>query len=222
MKRSLLSRLTPPLVISWVCAAAALFLFARLAEEIHGGETRPFDDAVRSFVHAHSSDVLTSIMRGFTILGSTPSVTLLATAACLALWFFGHWRRSILIAITAIGASLLTWVLKLSFHRARPQPFFDTKLPASFSFPSGHAFISFCLCGAAAALLTANQRSRPIRLAIWTIAMSIAFAIGYSRIYLGVHYPTDVLAGYLGATVWVLGVGIAYQSWRKAPPSESE
>jgi undecaprenyl-diphosphatase len=214
-----LSRLTPPLVIGWVSAAVSLFLFAGLAEEMRDGATRNFDTTIRTFVHAHSSDQFTAIMRAFSFIGSAVPVTVIATAACFALWFFGHWRRAILIAITAIGASLLTWILKQSFHRARPQPFFDTRLPASYSFPSGHAFFAFCLCGASAALLSANQPRRSVRIAIWTVALTIAGAIGYSRIYLGVHYPSDVLGGYLGALVWVLGVGIAYQSWRKAPRS---
>ena len=105
-------------------------------------------------------------------------------------------------------------VLKLSFHRQRPQPFFDTHLPASYSFPSGHALLSFCLWGAGAALFTADQKKRWVRIAILTIAVVLVVAIGFSRIYLGVHYPSDVLAGYLGALVWILGVGIAYRKWR--------
>jgi undecaprenyl-diphosphatase len=119
-----------------------------------------------------------------------------------------------LIAITVIGGSLLMWVLKMGFHRQRPQPFFDTHLPASYSFPSGHALLSFCLCGAAAALFSRDQKKPWIRIAIWSIAVVLVVAIGYSRIYLGVHYPSDVLAGYLGALVWVLGVGIAYRKAR--------
>jgi undecaprenyl-diphosphatase len=106
------------------------------------------------------------------------------------------------------------WVLKMGFHRQRPQPFFDTHLPASYSFPSGHALLSFCLCGAAAALFSRDQKKPWIRIAIWSIAVVLVVAIGYSRIYLGVHYPSDVLAGYLGALVWVLGVGIAYRKAR--------
>jgi undecaprenyl-diphosphatase len=116
-----------------------------------------------------------------------------------------------LIAITVIGGSLLMGVLKISFHRPRPQPFFDTLLPASYSFPSGHALLSFCLYGAAAALFSADQKKLWVRIAIWTVAAVLVGAIGFSRVYLGVHYPSDVLAGYLGALVWVLGVGIAYR-----------
>ncbi len=193
-------------------------LFAALAEEMLDGDTRQFDNVVRLFIHAHSSATLTAIMQFFTLLGSPLSVSIIATASCVALWMNGHTRRSVLIAITTAGGSLLMWVLKLAFHRQRPAPFFDTRLPASYSFPSGHSLMSFCLCGAGAALFAANQKKRWVRVTIWTIASVVAGAIGYSRIYLGVHYPSDVLAGYLGAVVWVSGVAIAYQKWRRLPP----
>jgi undecaprenyl-diphosphatase len=216
----LLERLTPPLLVGLVSAVVSLVLFTALADEMLEGDTRQFDSAVRLFVHAHSSATLTTIMQFFTLLGSPLSVSIIAAASCGALWFNGHTRRAALIAITAVGGSLLMWVLKLAFHRQRPEPFFDTQLPASYSFPSGHSLMSFCLCGAAAALFSANQKKRWVRVAIWTTAFVVAGSIGYSRIYLGVHYPSDVLAGYLGAIVWVSGVGIAYQKWRKLPPPE--
>jgi undecaprenyl-diphosphatase len=77
--------------------------------------------------------------------------------------------------------------------------------------------LSFCLCLSAAALFSTNQKSRLIRAVIWIFWVALSGAIGYSRIYLGVHYPSDVLAGYLAALVWSLAVGSAYQKWRKAP-----
>lgn len=213
----MLSRLSTPLVAGLGGAAIFLFLFARLAEEMLEGDTRQFDDTVRMFVHAHSSTQLTAIMQALSVLGSPFVVTLIALTACLALWFVGHPRRAILIAVTAGGGSLLMWILKIGFHRARPQPFFDTRLPASYSFPSGHAMLSFCLCLSAATLFAASRKNIWVRIAILAFWVGLSGAIGYSRIYLGVHYPSDVLAGYLAALVWSLAVGSAYQKWRKAP-----
>jgi undecaprenyl-diphosphatase len=198
-------------------AVIFLFLFGFLAEKMLKGNTRHFDDTVRLFAHAHSFTELTAIMRFLSVVGSPLVVTLTAVAACTVLWFAGHPRRSILIAVTAGGGSLLMWVLKIGFHRHRPEPFFDTRLPVSYSFPSGHAMLSFCLCLSAAALFSANRKSLLVRIAIWVFWVSLSGAIGYSRIYLGVHYPSDVLAGYLGALVWSLAVGSAYQKWRKSP-----
>jgi undecaprenyl-diphosphatase len=208
------SRLTTPLLVSLACAVVSLVLFAGLAGEMLEGDTRQFDTAVRGFVHSHSSVRLTAAMRIITLLGSSLFVSIAATSGCIALWVTGRRRKALLIAITVIGGSLLMWVLKIGFHRPRPQPFFDTRLPSSYSFPSGHALLSFCLFGAGAALLSADQKKRWVRIAIWTVAIVLVAAIGSSRIYLGVHYPSDVLAGYLGAVVWVLGVAIAYRKSR--------
>ena len=214
---TVLSRLGTPLVAGLGGAVIFLALFAYLAEEMNEGDTRHFDDTVRMFVHAHSYPDLTAVMRFFSMVGSPTVVTLIAIGACIALWFAGHPRRAILIAVTAGGGSLLMWVLKIGFHRQRPVPFFDTRLPTSYSFPSGHAMLSFCLCLSAAALFSAGRKNLLVRITIWVFWVSLSLAIGYSRIYLGVHYPSDVLAGYLGALVWSLAVGSAYQKWRRAP-----
>jgi len=212
-----LSRLSIPLVAGLCGAVIFLVLFGLLADEMREGDTRQFDDAVRLFVHAHSSIELTSVMRFLSVVGSPLVVTLTSLVACIVLWLVGHPRRAILIAVTAGGGSLLMGVLKIGFHRQRPEPFFDMRLPASYSFPSGHAMLSFCLCLSAAALFAASRKNVWVRIAIWVFWVSLSGAIGYSRIYLGVHYPSDVVAGYLAALVWSLAVGSAYQKWRKTP-----
>ncbi|WP_348265204.1 phosphatase PAP2 family protein [Telmatobacter sp. DSM 110680] len=217
VRPTLLSRLGMPIVAGLAGAALFLILFGLLADEMREGDTQHFDDTVRLFVHAHSSTDLTSIMRFLSVVGSPLVVTLTALGSCIVLWLVGHPRRAILIAVTAAGGSLLMWALKVGFHRHRPEPFFDTRLPSSYSFPSGHAMLSFCLCLSAAALFSASQKNIWVRVAIWTFWVGLSLAIGYSRIYLGVHYPSDVLAGYLGALVWSLAVGSAYQKWRKKP-----
>ena len=211
MIKRLLSRLATPLLICLACAVIALLSFAGLADEMLEGDTRKFDAVVRQFVHAHSSSWLTAAMQWVTILGSALFVSIAAISGTAALWVKGQRRKALLIAITVIGGSLLMWVLKISYHRERPQPFFDTKLPASYGFPSGHALLSFCLCGAGAFLFSDGQKKRWIRIVIWASAVVVVFAIGYSRIYLGVHYPSDVVAGYLAALVWVLGVGSVFR-----------
>lgn len=216
-KPAVLSRLSMPLVAGLACAVIFLVLFAMLAEEMLEGDTRQFDTTVRLFVHAHSSTELTAVMRFLSIIGSPTVVAAIAIASSIALWLVGHPRRAILIAVTVAGGSLLMWVLKIAFHRHRPEPFFAAKLPASYSFPSGHAMLSFCLCLSAAALFSASRKSQLVRVSIWIFWVSLSAAIGYSRIYLGVHYPSDVVAGYLAALVWSLAVGSAYQKWRKSP-----
>ena len=104
--------------------------------------------------------------------------------------------------ISILGALVLDLSLKYAFHRARPAPFFGP-LPHTYSFPSGHALFSFCFYGVLAGLLADRVRSFKLRILVWTLAALLVAAIGVSRIYLGVHYPSDVIAGYLTATLWV-------------------
>ncbi len=202
--------MTVPRVVRLSCILGALVLFALLAWEMVEGETRRFDGAVREFVHFHSPDWLTAAMRGFTWLGSTLVVAIVATCSFAALWVEGLRRRAVEMAIIVGGGGLLTWVLKVSFQRERPVPFFDTVILDSYSFPSGHALISFCFYWACATVLCAGEARRWVRVGIWSLAAVLVLSIGYSRIYLGVHYPSDVVAGYLAALVWVIGVDVAY------------
>jgi membrane-associated phospholipid phosphatase len=93
--------------------------------------------------------------------------------------------------------------LKSSFHRARPDPFFNLAAPASYAFPSGHALLALCFYGVMARIWADSLKSGRRRWMVWVAAICLIGLIGLSRIYLGVHYPSDVLAGYAAAIVWV-------------------
>jgi membrane-associated phospholipid phosphatase len=110
-----------------------------------------------------------------------------------------------LLAITMLGVAALDVSLKHAFHRPRPIAFFGTS-PSSYSFPSGHAFGSLCFYGVLAAILAARVRRRVAKFCLWIAAALLIGMIGFSRIYLGVHYPSDVIAGYLAGAVWVAAV----------------
>jgi undecaprenyl-diphosphatase len=145
-------------------------------------------------------------MNFVTILGST--LFLSVVFICVFIIFIRiNWKRAaVLFTVTMFGAVILNFILKVSFARARPVPFFDTQLPESYSFPSGHALYAACFYGVLAWLITARIRARSLKTLIWMPAVMIALLIGLSRIYLGVHYPSDVIAGYAAAIVWVLTV----------------
>jgi undecaprenyl-diphosphatase len=106
------------------------------------------------------------------------------------------------------GEVILLFALKASFHRARPEPFFNYELPASFSFPSGHSLSSFCFYGVLAWLITARMKNHNLKMLVWFLAVLLVLFIGLSRIYLGVHYPSDVLAGYAAGLVWIVTVSL--------------
>jgi undecaprenyl-diphosphatase len=127
----------------------------------------------------------------------------LAVVLALGLFLWLRWRRATLwLVVTILGAVVLDVSLKLAFHRARPVPFF-VALPSTYSFPSGHSLFSFCFYGVTAGLLAGRTSSLRVRILIWTLAALLVAAIGFSRVYLGVHYLSDVIAGYLAAALWV-------------------
>jgi undecaprenyl-diphosphatase len=101
-----------------------------------------------------------------------------------------------------VGGGLLEVTLKLVFQRQRPEAFFGVS-PVSYSFPSGHAVGAFCFYATVAALIAHRVRGYWLRVTVGIVAAIMIAGIGFSRIYLGVHYPTDVIAGYAAAAVWV-------------------
>ena len=134
-------------------------------------------------------------------LGGTGLAVALLVA--LAAFLVARWRRAaVWLIITMAGALVLDVGLKYGFHRPRPAPFYGP-LPHSYSFPSGHAVFSFCFYAVLAGLVNDRVRSLALRIVIWIVAALLILAIGFSRIYLGVHYASDVIAGYLAAALWV-------------------
>lgn len=189
-------------------AAGAFVLFWWLAEEVFEGDARHFDEQVRAAVNGHSTPALTAAMRGFTYLGSTAFVLSACVVGAAAFYFVKWHRAAALLLITMAGALILNLVLKLSFRRTRPDPFFGITAPNSFSFPSGHALLSFCLFGTLAVVIHQRARSVWARVAVWSAAAVLVALVGLSRVYLGVHYPTDVVASYLAASVWILAAAL--------------
>jgi undecaprenyl-diphosphatase len=209
-----------PVVLGFGMAAAFLLSFAALSLEMMEGETLPFDTWVRGALHGHASPPVTAFMIFVTTAGSVVGTTVAALLTCLGLWRAGHWRRAILLAVCVGGAILLMGILKVVFQRVRPEPFFDTPLPLGYSFPSGHTLVSSCFYSVAAAFATAHERRLLVRVLIWAAAASVILLIGVSRIYLGVHYPSDVVAGYLVAGVWVSAIAFAYRRWSSRLPPQ--
>jgi undecaprenyl-diphosphatase len=203
------------LVISLFCSAFFLILFAWLSEEVFEGGLQRFDSGVRMKVHEFFSPQLTEFMQDMTFLGSVGFLTTLF-AIIVAVWLAkGMKRPAVWLTIAAGGSVVLDVSLKLSFHRTRPVPFVGV-VPLTYSFPSGHALSSFCFYGVLAGLLCARIQSRAIRILIWAAAATLVLAIGLSRIYLGVHYPTDVVAGYVSAAAWVSTLLFAVRARRHA------
>jgi len=197
-------------------AAIALLFFGWLAEEVLEADTQRFDTLLRTAIHRLASPPITSVMELISLLGSVGVLVALSLLTISLFYYLHRPRAATLLATTMAGVAVLDLVLKDAFHRVRPLAFFGTS-PSSYSFPSGHALASLCFYGALAAILSARIAGRQARLCIWTIAVLLVAMIGFSRVYLGVHYPSDVIAGYCAAIVWVAAVGFLDRILRRQP-----
>jgi undecaprenyl-diphosphatase len=200
------------LAVGLATSALVIWAFAELADVVAEGESRRFDRAVLLWIHAHSPAWLEGPMRLVTALGYFQVVLPLLAAAVLVFYLKG-WRLSAtLLLVSTVGGALLTTVLKAVFGRARPE-LFDSGYTASFySFPSGHATVAVGFYGTLTLILAYRLRGLA-RWAVVACGVLLVLLIGFSRLYLGVHYPTDVLAGYLAAPLWVIFVAVVYVVW---------
>lgn len=199
-------------LISLLTAALALFFFGWIADSVAHQRTDHLDQSVRNAVHRYASPQLNTAMTAVSFLGGDG---LIGAAVVATLLFLRSRRRraALWLIVTLAGTLVLDVALKLAFHRPRPAPFFGP-VPQTYSFPSGHALFSFCFYGVLAGLLAGRIRSLYVRIVIWMMAAVLVFAIGLSRIYLGVHYLSDVIAGYLTAALWVATM-VYLDRWRK-------
>jgi len=185
-----------------IALAFALLSFVVLSAAVGRGKTNGFDEACRTGLNSIASPALTLVMQGVTTLGSQAALLGVSGFAVILLFLSRSWREGWLVVIAMAGAELLLAMLKLEFHRQRPEPFFGAIASTSYSFPSGHTMLSFCCYGLLAAVASARLRGR----ARWWVRIGAAvlvLMIGISRVYLGTHHATDVIAGYLVATVWL-------------------
>ena len=225
-KRRLLEFLSLFLTLGMIAAIGSVVFLGWLADQVFEGDARHFDDATRAAVHTFASPTLTLFMRFMSFVGSTLFLTL-ATAGVIVWFALRKWgREAKLFALTMIGASLLNITLKLAFKRERPVPFFDLSAPESYSFPSGHSLASCVFFAGLAAILSGRIKRKRTRTIMWTTATIMFLLIGLSRIYLGVHYTTDVIAGFASAIIWILVVRFVEKELakrkqrRKVAPSE--
>ena len=212
--RGVLKSLGGQLAAGLISAIAAAIFFGWLASEVFEGETKAFDDAVRISIHKGATPLLTTAMIFFTYLGSVWGIIALFVLASAILIYLRHKWAAAILWITMAGQVILGTTLKNSFQRPRPVPFFDFPLPSSYSFPSGHAFASFCFFGIMALVIMTRMKNRAIKFIVLVTTIFLILTIGLSRIYLGVHYPSDVLAGYAVGLIWLVTV-IFGDWWRR-------
>lgn len=201
----------------WLAAGLAfsvfvVWAFLELTDEVLEGESRAFDRAVLLWIHDTSPGWFDGPMRLVTALGYYYVVVPLLAVAALVFYWKG-WRLSAVLLVVSTGGSIvLTTVLKGVIQRTRPE-LFDSGYQASFySFPSGHATVALGFYGMLTVMLAYRSRGAG-RWAVAAGGVLVLLLIGFSRLYLGVHFPTDILAGYLSALLWLVCVGGVYALW---------
>jgi undecaprenyl-diphosphatase len=183
--------------------------FAGMAFLVTHKKAASFDAAVIRQVQGWETPWLTPVMKFFTIIGTgVPVVAITAAILFILHRFFRNGRELLLFLFAVIGSSLLNPLLKSVFHLQRPT-LHRLVEQTGYGFPSGHAMGAFSLYGITAYLFWRHIRSKK-GLIVWiAVSAFLILAIGISRIYLGVHYPSDVVGGYLASGCWVFAcIGI--------------
>ncbi len=190
------------LLTALVLFAACTLLFAKIAWEVREQETLGFDQAALEWIHGASTPWLDVAARSFTQLGGQWFVPGLTVCIAFVAWWRRYRGHALLLLAGVGGASVLSLVLKAFFARSRPDLWPSLVTETSFAFPSGHAIASSALAASiVAALWFTRWRMRAMVLGVFYVV-----AIGFTRLYLGVHYPTDVVAGWMVGVAWVAAV----------------
>lgn len=215
----------------WVIGAAgALWAFFGIADEMSEGGTSVIDKRILLALRhpGHPAEPIGSpsfqeAMRDVTALGGVTVMLLVTIVGVLA--FLMHRRRwhAGIFAVTVLAANVSSEVLKRTYGRPRPELVPHGSYVYSASFPSGHSVLSAATFLTLAMLISSLEPNRATKVMVFILAMGLMLAVGFSRIYLGVHWPSDVLAG------WCLGAACAFAAWtallrfgRRDVPPESQ
>ncbi|WP_370459123.1 phosphatase PAP2 family protein [Aggregicoccus sp. 17bor-14] len=214
-----------PLFFTLLLLVAALWVFLQIADEVHEGETQHLDREVVRALRDPADPArplgplwLPETARDATALGGVPVLAFITLTVAGFLALSGKGRSLWLVLGTTLGGLALSLLLKEGFARPRPDvvPHLTQTLTASF--PSGHSMLSAVVYLTLALQVSALVPKRRLKVYVICIALLLTVLIGLSRVYLGVHYPTDVLAGWAAGLAWALLSALVARALRRRSP----
>ncbi|MBB3590698.1 undecaprenyl-diphosphatase [Rhizobium sp. BK529] len=226
-----LNQYEPMTLITFACLAGGLFLLQRLTSEVMEGETLGFDRTILLWLREPGNLAqpigphwLTHAIGDITSLGGITVLSILTLLATIYLLLDRRTAIAAFLFLSVLSGWLASTGLKILIARARPDIVPHLVDVNDLSFPSGHAMVSAVTYLTLGALLARTQRYRATRIFVMGAGIFLAVIIGLSRVYLGVHYPTDVLAGWVAGSLWALLCWLVSKRFiaRTAGEAESE
>ena len=219
--------------LSWLIvglgASILLFVFLRLASEVIEGETMAFDTKILQALRSPADPSrplgppwIENALLDLTAIGGTTVLTLVALAVVGFLLLQSRYRTALVVALTTMSGELVNYALKSAFNRPRPSIVPHLRAAFSTSFPSGHAMESAIVYLTLGAILMRAAESRFTKAYILGVAVLLTILVGISRVYLGVHYPTDVIGGWIIGFVWASICWLVAQRFEDTTRIEAE
>ncbi len=194
------------LALLFIGVLLPLMLLGAVAEDVAEKEVFSFDQPILMFAHARAAPWLDTLMYGATTVGSFLVLVPLAVFVFARLWRAARRHEATFWLLAVGGAAIINFLAKLGFARVRPSLFVSRVVETTYSFPSGHAMSTMAAVTGLCVLLWPT-RWRWLALAAGGVYVAL---VGASRVYFGVHYPSDILAGWAASLAWVLGLKLLF------------